>query len=42
MSYRAILWFGLSLPLVHIVIFTFMMPESPAFLIRQGKIDVSF
>lgn len=36
MSYRAVLWFCFTLPFAHILLFL-MMPESPSYLIRQGK-----
>lgn len=38
LSYRTVLWICLSLPTVHIVLFM-MMPESPAYLVKKGKLQ---
>ncbi|KOB57894.1 Uncharacterized protein OBRU01_25769, partial [Operophtera brumata] len=38
MSYRPVLWVCLALPTVHLVLFL-MMPESPSYLVKSGKLD---
>ncbi|XP_053617844.1 facilitated trehalose transporter Tret1-like [Plodia interpunctella] len=38
LSYTTILWICLAMPAVHMVLFL-MMPESPSYLVKNGKID---
>ncbi|GBP24964.1 Solute carrier family 2, facilitated glucose transporter member 8 [Eumeta japonica] len=38
LSYHATLWFCLSLPIVHLCL-SFILPETPSYLIRQGKTE---
>ncbi|KAJ0171614.1 hypothetical protein K1T71_013164 [Dendrolimus kikuchii] len=38
LSYRTILWVCLSIPTLHIILFM-MMPESPSYLVKQGKLE---
>ncbi|XP_026750534.1 facilitated trehalose transporter Tret1-like [Galleria mellonella] len=37
-SYTTVLWICLALPTIHIVLFM-MMPESPSYLVKRGKIQ---
>ncbi|XP_075985093.1 facilitated trehalose transporter Tret1-like [Anticarsia gemmatalis] len=38
LSYRTILWVCLSLPAIHLMLFT-MMPESPSYLVKKGELE---
>lgn len=38
LSYRTVLWVCLSLPAIHLILFT-MMPESPSYLVKKGDLQ---
>lgn len=40
LRYRTVLWISLMLPTVHLIL-CLLMPESPSFLIKRGKENVS-
>lgn len=40
LSYHAVLWICLAVPLVHLMVFL-TMPDSPSYLLKCGKVEVS-
>lgn len=40
-SFKAVLWMALLVPTIHLIVF-FNAPESPLYLVKQGKLRVSF
>lgn len=41
LNYYLILWIVLSMSIVSGILFTILAPESPAYLVKRGKIEVS-
>lgn len=39
LSYHAMLWVCLTVPILHLILFT-TMPETPSYLLKCGKVEV--